>query len=195
MVNGCPRAIFAIIGRAFDYAKAYSLGEIGQHDYQNELQTAKQELYMWRMDRDVYPSEDRRWQFVADAFRHACILRILRLSDQYQPVEHPEIQRSVTAILDAVAEIPSDCPLLELLVLPLFMAGADAISPFARHYVSIRIEDIKGRSHFQNPMPKDLLRKVWDARAGRDANDNRNVPWMAFTYNPALERQHDFLII
>ncbi|GAD96955.1 hypothetical protein PVAR5_5623 [Paecilomyces variotii No. 5] len=195
MVNGCPRAIFSIIGRAFDYAKAHSLGEIPKHDYQTALESAKQELYAWKIDRDTYPSEDHRWQFVADAFRHACILRVLRLSDEHQPAESPEIQRSVTAILDAVSEIPSDCPLLELLVLPLFMAGADASSPFARHYVLIRIEDIKGRSHFQNPMPKNLLRKVWDARACQGANDNRNVPWMTFTCNPALERQHDFLII
>lgn len=60
---------------------------------------------------------------VAEAFRHACMLRALRLLDITESAEAARMQESVTAILDSVAEIPSDSCLIELMVLPLLWRG------------------------------------------------------------------------
>lgn len=132
----------------------------------------------------IYTKDDPRWQAVAEAFRHACILHTCRLLDVTQPAESPVIQQSVTAILDAVSEITADCPLLELLVMPLFMAGADALSPHSRHYVLLRLDHIKSRAGFGNPLPNKLLHSVWEARANQLKKDRSNIPWMSFVRYP-----------
>ncbi|KAI9929313.1 hypothetical protein ASPWEDRAFT_173034 [Aspergillus wentii DTO 134E9] len=194
-VNGCPKEIFLIIGRALDHAKAHAAGEIETEQYKQVLYTARRDLLSWNQNSCIYPDEDPRWRSVADAFRHACILRISRLLDVSQPAEALEIQNSVTAILDAVANIEKDHPLIHLVILPLFMAGADSLSPHSRHYTILRIDEVKVASEFCNPVPKDLLKNVWDARASQSKGDHSNIPWMLFTHNPALERQHDYLII
>jgi hypothetical protein len=105
---------------------------------------------------------------------------MLRLLDPSRPAHDLEIQELVTELLDAIAEVPASSPLLELLVMPLFIAGADALAKHSRYYVIFRLDEIKARSGFSNPAPKDILRKVWDARAMQDPEDDTNVPWMRF---------------
>ncbi|KAJ5990994.1 hypothetical protein N7522_011201 [Penicillium canescens] len=193
-VNGCPREVFLIIGTVLEHAKAHETGYIDTPQYERLLNAARYDLHTWRLLPGVYPNDHSRWPAIAEAFRHACILHTSRLLDLYQPAEATMIQTSVTAILDAIAEIPPDCHLIELLVMPLFMAGTDALSSYARHYVLLRLEHIKVRAGFGHPTPISLLQSVWDARGKQAKDDNRNVPWMSFT-RTGSERQHDYLII
>ncbi|KAJ5317143.1 hypothetical protein N7508_001651 [Penicillium antarcticum] len=193
-VNGCPRELFLIIGTVMEHAKAHEAGHMDTLQYERFLNAARDELHAWRLSPGIYPSDHSRWPAVAEAFRHACILHTSRLLDVYQPAEATMIQISVTAILDAIAEIPPGCHLIELLVMPLFMAGTDALSSYARHYVLLRFDHIKARAGFGHPAPLSLLQSVWDARGSQIKDDNRNVPWMSFTRTES-EHQHDYLII
>lgn len=212
-VNGCPRDMMLLISDALERAKDFAEWKIGRDEHDRAIRATIRRLYSWNSLRFVYPEEDHRWVSVAEAFRHACILRALRLLDHTMSAEEPEIQESVTAILDAAAEIDGDCCLIELMVLPLFMAGADCLSAHSRHYILLRFEEIKGRSGFVNAAPSDLLSKVWAERSRKPRSDHSNIPWMSFvsfaaitcfqesslltgqTHNPAIERQHDYLII
>ncbi|KAL3463891.1 fungal-specific transcription factor domain-containing protein [Aspergillus heterothallicus] len=195
LVNGCPRDIFLIIGRALDKAKEYKMGWTSDEDFRSTLMSAKFELQAWDAKSRNYPSSDPRWVSVAIAFQFACILHIHRLLDPSQPAGSPEIQAAVQEILDATADIPSDCTLIELLILPLFMAGADALSRHSQYYVLARFREIERRSEMRNPVPADLLQQVWAARAAQGAGNEGNILWRDFTCFPELPRQHDYLII
>jgi hypothetical protein len=186
-VNGCPRELVLIIGNLLDAAKAHTSGSLGVKRYLDTLQSSVDKLYTWDSSRPMYPDDDPLWLSVAEAFRHACILRALRLLDVTESAEEPRIQESVNAILDAAANIPGESPLIELMVLPLFMAGADCISPHSRHYVLLRIAEIKARSEMSNTAPKRLLEKVWDARNQQAPYERTNVPWMFYV---SLIRSH-----
>ncbi|PLB47495.1 hypothetical protein P170DRAFT_193531 [Aspergillus steynii IBT 23096] len=180
LVNGCPRDIFLIIGGVLEKAKEYTLGWLTWDEFQIALLLAKHKLYSWDQKSFAVPTADPRWPTVAEVFRFACILRILRLLDPYQPASAPEIQDCVTKILDATAKVPADCSIIELLIMPLFMAGADTLVPHSQYYVMSRLNEIERRSEFRNPVPMDLLRKVWDARAIQSPDDERNISWMEF---------------
>lgn len=179
-VNGCPRELFLLMGNILEHAKAHSLGELHDSQYKWQLQDARFKLHAWEVNDGNYPDDDQRWTAVAEAFRHACILHTSRLIDVDQPAEAAIIQSSVTAILDSVAEIPADCYLLELLVMPLFMAGADALSRHARHYILLRLDNIKSMAGVGNVLTRCLLKSVWDARANQEKHECRNIPWMWF---------------
>ncbi|KAL4785456.1 fungal-specific transcription factor domain-containing protein [Aspergillus varians] len=195
LVNGCPREIFLIIGRALDKAKEYKNGWTTDDDLHSALLLANQELYSWDPEAKTYPSSDPRWVNVAVAFQFACILHVHRLLDPLQPASSPEIQAAVTKILDVTADIPADCTLIELLVLPLFLAGADSLSPHSQYYVLTRIREIERRSEMRNPVPSDLLKQVWAARSAQGSGYEKNISWRDFTCFPELTRQHDYLII
>jgi hypothetical protein len=85
----------------------------------------------------------------------------------------------VVGILDAAAGLPATSPLAKRLLLPLFMAGADSLSPHQRHYTLIRIQEIQKQTNFRITAP-DLLEKVWKARAEQDNDDRTDVPWMEY---------------
>ncbi|ETS77200.1 hypothetical protein PFICI_11074 [Pestalotiopsis fici W106-1] len=195
LVNGCPKDLFILIGEALTCAKARGLQDIGKTEFEQKLRRILRQLYSWNRHQYQCPNDDARWVNVAEAFRHTCILRVLRLLDEFHDPRDPEIQESVHAILDAVSGISKDCALVELMVLPLFMAGADAMSPHSRHYVKLRLDDIRGRSRMSNPAPDRLLQQVWDARALQSKHDRKNIPWMLFTNDSQSTRQHDYLII
>ncbi|UKZ84045.1 hypothetical protein TrVFT333_011861 [Trichoderma virens FT-333] len=180
MVNGCPREIMLLMGEALDRAKAYAEWKIGHMEYSQAIRAIIRKLYSWNSSRVAYPTNDPLWLNVAETFRHACILRSLRLLDDTQPAEDPEIQESVTAILDAASVIPGDNALIELLIMPLFMAGADSLSPHSRHYVLLRFVEIKARGEMSIQSPRDLLHRVWEARSKRPEHDRTNVPWMIY---------------
>ncbi|KAL2856438.1 fungal-specific transcription factor domain-containing protein [Aspergillus pseudoustus] len=197
LVNGCPREIFLIIGRVLDKAKEYKMGWTTDEDFRSTLMSAKFELHAWDAKSKTYPSSDPRWISVAIAFQFACILHIHRLLNPSQPASSPEIQTAVHEILDATADIPSDCTLIELMILPLFMAGADSLSRHSQYYVLARFREIERRSEMRNPVPADLLKQVWAARAAQGASHEHegNISWRDFTCCPELPRQHDYLII
>lgn len=176
-VNGCPRDMFLIMGNVMEHAKAHATGKIETPEYERLLNAYRYELYSWRLKTDRYPNDDPRWPAVAEAFRHACILHTSRLLDETQPAEAPMIQNSVTAILDSLAEIPAECRLIELVVMPLFMAGADALSPYARHYVLLRFDHIRAHGGVGNHVSISLLKSVWDGRGRQAKHDSSNIPW------------------
>ncbi|KAJ5383471.1 hypothetical protein N7517_001382 [Penicillium concentricum] len=194
-VNGCPRDMFLVMGKVIEYAKAHATGKIGTPEFERLLNLCRNEFYSWRLKTDRYPNDDHRWSAVAEAFRHACILHTSRLLDVTQPAEAPIIQNSVAAILDSLAKIPADCHLIELVVMPLFMAGADALSLYARHYVLLRFDHIRAHGGVGNHMSISLLKSVWDGRGRQAKNDSSNIPWVWFTRDAGSERQHDYLII
>ncbi|KAJ9488357.1 hypothetical protein VN97_g4938 [Penicillium thymicola] len=183
------------MGNVIEHAKAHATGKIETPEYERLLNAYRYELYSWCLKTDSYPNDDPRWPAVAEAFRHACILHTSRLLDVTQPAEAPMIQNSVTAILDSLAEIPAECRLIELVVMPLFMAGADALSPYARHYVLLRFDHIRAHGGVGNHVSISLLRSVWDGRGRQAKHDSSNIPWGWFTRDSGSEQQHDYLII
>ncbi|CAI7604119.1 unnamed protein product [Penicillium manginii] len=194
-VNGCPREIVLIIATILEYAKQYAAGSMEHSEFHDTIHSSIRKLYLWDSSRCFFPDNDVLWGSVSNAFRHACILRAWRLLDPSESASEPKIRDSVFEILDSVANIPSTSPLLELMVLPLFMAGADNLSAHSRHYVILRLEQIKARSEMGNTAPQALLEKVWTARAEQPKHDNSNIPWMSFTFNSDSSHQDDYLII
>ncbi|KAJ5836001.1 hypothetical protein N7447_002027 [Penicillium robsamsonii] len=194
-VNGCPREMFLVMGNVIEHAKAHAAGKLGTLEYKRLLNACRNEFYSWHLKTDRYPNDDPRWSAVAEAFRHACILHTSRLLDVTQPAEAPIIQNSVVAILDSLAKIPADCHLIELAVMPLFMAGADALSPYAQHYVLLRFDHVRAHGGVGNHVSISLLKSVWDSRGRQAKNDSSNIPWVFFTRDAGSERQHDYLII
>ncbi|CAG7917116.1 unnamed protein product [Penicillium olsonii] len=194
-VNGIPRTLFLIMGNVMEHAKAHALGNIDRSEFESVLESHKIALFSWRLPTDEYPADNPRWPAVAEAFRHACILHTSRLLDPQQPADAQVIQNSVIGILDSAAEIPADCRLIELLVMPLFMAGADALSPHARHYVLLRLDHVKNHGGLGNQIAISLLKSVWDGRSRQPKHDNSNVYWVWFTQESSSEPQHDYLII
>jgi hypothetical protein len=180
LVNGCPREIFLIIGSVLEKAKEYKMGWTTDEDFRSTLMAAKFELHAWDAKSKTYPSPDPRWTNVATAFQYACILHVHRLLDPTQPASSPEIQAAVAQVLDATADIPADCSLIELLILPLFMAGADTLSRHSQFYVLSRFRDIERRSEMRNPVPADLLQQVWTARAAQGPGQEGNISWRDF---------------
>ncbi|KAJ5938210.1 fungal-specific transcription factor domain-containing protein [Penicillium verhagenii] len=194
-VNGCPRDLVLLIGEALEHAKARSIGRLNAKEYSDRLHSLINRFYLWDKSRCFYPNNDPLWLDVVEAYRHTCILRTRRLLDEKESAAEPFIQASVTAILDSIANIPNSSPLIELLVLPLFIAGADCLSPHSRHYILLRLADIKARSEMSISAPQTLLEKVWHARAQKPTHDQSNVPWMLFTHSSGKTHQDDYLII
>jgi hypothetical protein len=183
-VNGCPREIVLIIGEVLQGAKSQASSQLGMEQYLYTLRESIRRLYLWDSSNCTYPDDNSLWLSVAECFRHACVLRALRLLNVTESAEEPQIQNSVTAILNAVATIPGNSPLIELMVLPLFMAGADCLSPHSRHYILLRLAEIKVRSEMNNTVPKQLLEKVWEKRRQQPRHNRKNVPWMDFVNSP-----------
>lgn len=184
-MNGCPRDLVLLIGEALEQAKAHSTGDLKTGEYSDNLQSLINKFCTWDSSRCFYPDDNPLWLCVTEAYRHTCILRTRRLLDEKESAAEPCIQESVTAILDSIASIPGSSPLIELLVLPLFMAGADCLSLHSRHYVLLRLREIKARSEMGISAPQTLLEKVWHARAQKPAHGQSNVPWMLFVGSSA----------
>ncbi|KAJ5247307.1 fungal-specific transcription factor domain-containing protein [Penicillium chermesinum] len=176
-VNGCPRALVLIIGNVLNSAKKHLAGDSPAEEYAYNLKSLLDKLYQWDGSRSVYPDTNPLW-----------------LSN---PPDEPHIQASVCAILDAVANVPGSSPLVELLVLPLFMSGADCLSRHSQHYIQLRFSDIKVRSEMVGGItaPQVLLDKVWEAREQQADHERENIPWMQFTQRADSAHHDDYLII
>ena len=177
---GCPKELFLILGDVMAKGKLYRAKELATDSFERMLARSERELLVWDENRDIYPTEDPHWKVIAETFRHVAILRILRFPNTFsRPAALPEVQQSVTKILDCASEVPTTSPLSKRLLLPLFMAGADSLIPHQRHYILMRIREIQNQTGFLTTAPS-LLKKVWDARAVQDKKDCSNVPWMEF---------------
>ncbi|RDW87738.1 hypothetical protein BP5796_03432 [Coleophoma crateriformis] len=193
VMAGCPRDIFLAIGTVLSEGKRHALGLLSEPEFRSILHEQRLYLREWDQNSYQYPTDHPEWRFLANAFRHALLLRLLRFPDwSERPANSPEVQHSVQAILDAAAQIPETSPLMNGLTLPLFMAGADSLSEQQRHYILLRLENIQQGTNHQNGT-HDILRRVWAGRALRPHDDKSNVPWIDFIHNDNSGRQQDFL--
>ncbi|KAK5789887.1 hypothetical protein VI817_009010 [Penicillium citrinum] len=177
---GCPPLIFHRVGQVLESGKSYLAGELSLEQFEQRLAAAEKFFRGWDPDQTIYPSGHCEWRHLAEAYRHACLLRILRFPDAFSiSCDDPRIKASVTAILDVAAAILRDTVFYKRLLFPLFLAGADTSSPHQMHYASWCIGEIKHATGFQHPAMTDILTRVWEERH-TNRNGLSNVPWMEF---------------
>jgi hypothetical protein len=181
-VNGCPRDLFLMVGDALEYAKSHEMGRIDRQQYKQLLLGVQLKMYSWQLSDWAFLDGDygdnKSWAAVGESFRHAFILYTSRMLSPERPADAAIIQDSVTAILDSVSEIHTGP--IELVILPLFIAGADCLSRHSRHYVILRLDGITSISGFSTDLPKMLLRQVWDARESQRKQERENILWTTF---------------
>ncbi|SPO06752.1 uncharacterized protein DNG_09446 [Cephalotrichum gorgonifer] len=190
---GCPPVIFSRIGQVLQAGKGFLAGTLSLTDFQQILRSAENFFRGWDPEQATYPTEDPEWGQLAEAFRHACLLRILRFPDAFAvSCNDPTIQTSVSAILDVCAKMPRDSVFYKRLLFPVFLAGADTSSPHQMHYAGWCVNEIKHSTKFQHPAMTDMLTRVWEQRQN-SGSGMMNVPWMEFTCSEQLESQHAYL--
>ena len=185
-VIGCPREVFLILSNIIDQGKKYLAGSLTLEAFEDGLADAEGSLRAWNADNAPHPTPDEHWKTLGDAFRYASILRVLRFWDSWQTAHQPRVQQLVRKTLDAIATVPSSSSVAKRLLLPLFLAGSDALSPHQQDYVRLRIRMIEEHTKFQNRAATDLLERVWTERANKLQDDQVNVPWMEFVSNTLL---------
>ncbi|KAF5976051.1 hypothetical protein FCOIX_7305 [Fusarium coicis] len=177
---GCPPVMFFKIGQVLDAGKVYLAGDLPVEQFEQLLDGAEKFFRGWDPDQAVYPTSHQEWKHLAEAYRHACLLRVMRFPDAFAvSCDDPRIKASVSAVLDVCATIPRDSVFYKRLLFPLFLAGADTCSPHQIHYASWCINEIKHSTGFQHPAMTELLTKVWDERRTNPRGWS-NVPWMEF---------------
>ncbi|KAM4067169.1 fungal specific transcription factor [Hirsutella rhossiliensis] len=177
---GCHPSIFYQIGLTLEAAKAHRQGSLSTAQFQATLDDTETFLRGWDSDQAVYPTPEPEWKLLADAYCHACLLRVMRWPDTFAlPCTDERIQASVVAILDIAATIPRTSRFYKRLLFPLFMAGADAASLHQMHYVRLCIDEIKESTGIPHHALTQLLTDVWEERR-TNPRGLRNVPWMEF---------------
>ncbi|KAH8157239.1 hypothetical protein CIB48_g11008 [Xylaria polymorpha] len=190
---GCPPVVFHRIGQVLEAGKSALAGDISLEQFQVLLNEAEKFFRSWDPDEAVYPTGHKEWRHLAEAYRHACLLRILRFPDAFAlSCEDARVKASVSAIFDICANMPRDYGFYKRLLFPLFLAGVDTSSPHQLHYASWCIGEIKHATGFQHRAMTELLTKVWDERRA-NAHGTSNVPWMEFTCSELLRSQHAYL--
>ena len=180
LLVGCPPIIFHRIGQVLEAGKAFLAGDLVLDEFQAQLDDAEEFFHSWDASSAIYPTEHKEWIQLAEAYRHTCILRILRFPDAFAiSCDDPRIKAPASAILDICASIPRDSVFYKHLLFPLFLAGVDTSSPHQIHYASWCIGEIKHATGFQHPAMTDLLTSVWDERR-TNSFGWANVPWMEF---------------
>jgi hypothetical protein len=190
-VNGIPRGMVLIMGSLLWDAKHHEAGELAEDQYVHKLNGALDSLKEFDVNEErQYPDNELGWDSIAESFRHACILRVLRLLDPFRPPHDDEIQLHVMTVLEATAEIPNESRLIELLIMPIFIAGTDTIEKHSRRYVINVIDTIWARSGMANSTPKNILLKLWDERDNQDEGDDTYVSWTKYvrTSNKSTHR-------
>lgn len=182
---GCPAEIFEIIGKTLCTGRRYRLQEIDSDACQLLLDPFLDQLRNWDPMMYSYPNEDSEWPLLADAYRHTALLRVLRFPDTFAiPCSDGRIRASVTAILDAAAQVSRQSPYFKRFLFPLFVAGAETESPHQQQYVAFCIDHIRTTTGFSNESLDELLRKTW---ADRKASDGTiNVPWFEYVRAASL---------
>ncbi|KAF5556275.1 hypothetical protein FNAPI_5798 [Fusarium napiforme] len=191
---GCPPVMFFKIGQVLEAGKAYLAGDLPVDQFEQLLGGAENFLRGWDPDQAVYPTSHQEWKHLAEAYRHACLLRVMRFPDAFAiSCDDSRIKASVSAVLDVCATIPRDSVFYKRLLFPLFLAGADTCSPHQIHYASWCINEIKHSTGFQHPAMTELLTKVWDERRTNPRGWS-NVPWMEFYERMISGMLYDSLI-
>ncbi|PLB46242.1 hypothetical protein P170DRAFT_263112 [Aspergillus steynii IBT 23096] len=190
---GCPVDLFYNIGGVLEAAKQFMDGSITLGPFQTALDEADLFFREWNPEESSYPTQSSDWKALAEAYRHVCIIRVLRFPDTRAiPCEDPRIQASVVSILDASASISTKSPFFKRLLFPLFIAGCESSIPHQKRYVDLCIDEIKKTTGFQHLAMTNLLDQVWDARK-QQIDASINIPWMEYTCSTDLVRQHDYL--
>jgi len=182
-IVGCPAELFHAIGIVLDAGRRYLAKELDQGAFEDILGAVETQLRQCDLNQDIYPTSDPEWRLLAEAYRHACILRVLRFPDAFAtPCTDPRIQESVHCIFEACAQIPWSSPLYRRLLFPIFMAAADTTSLHQQHYARLCIEEIQRTTRFTQPAVMDILNMVWQERAAQIQSPNglANVPWMEY---------------
>ncbi|KAJ4317633.1 hypothetical protein N0V84_007232 [Fusarium piperis] len=134
----------------------------------------------WDPDQAIHPKGHQERGHLAEAYRHSCLLRVLRFPDPFAMLcEDSRIKASVTAIFDVCAAIPRNTVFYKRLLFPLFLTGADTSAPHQMHYASWCVGEIKQATGFQHPAMTEMLTKVWEERRA-NPHGWSNVPWMEF---------------
>ncbi|KIL94321.1 hypothetical protein FAVG1_02884 [Fusarium avenaceum] len=190
---GCPPVIFFKIGHVLEAGKEFLAGDLLLEDFERSLDGAEKFFRGWDPEQAVYPTAHPEWRQLAEAYRHACLLRVMRFPDAFAiSCEDPRIKTSVAAVLDICATMPRDSVFYKRLLFPLFLAGADTCSPHQIHYASWCISEIKHSTGFEHPAMTEVLTKVWEARRD-NPHGWSNIPWMEFTCSELLRSQHAYL--
>lgn len=177
---GCPPSIFQRIGTVLEGAKSWLAGSMANTEFHSMLRDADTFLRELDLDDAEYPTQHPEWRQLAEAYRHACLLRVMRWPDTFAvPCEDARIKASVGAILDARANIAASSPFSKRMLFPLFLAAADTTVPHQLHYAAISINEIRRSTGFEHPAMKTVLEHVWEERKSK-TRGWRNVPWMEF---------------
>ena len=180
---GCPADLFLQIGEVLEAGKSYLSKEIELAEFEAICDEAEAFLRNWDLDQDIYPNSAPEWRLLANAYRHACILRVLRFPDAFATsCNDSRIQDSVRSILEACAQISWSSPLYKRVLFPLFVAGAETNSVHQQHYVSLCIAEIRRITKFTQPAVMQILNMVWKERSkiAQSANGPQNVPWTEY---------------
>ncbi|KAM0226698.1 hypothetical protein ACHAP5_012336 [Fusarium lateritium] len=181
---GCPPVIFFKIGQVLEAGKDFLAGNLPLQGFERLLDQAERFFRGWDPDQAVYPTAHQEWRQLAEAYRHACLLRVMRFPDAFAiSCDDPRIKASVAAVLDICATMPRDSVFYKRLLFPLFLAGADTCSPHQIHYASWCISEIKHSTGFEHPAMTEVLTKVWEARR-TNPHGWSNIPWMEFVSPP-----------
>ncbi|SPJ90438.1 uncharacterized protein FTOL_13319 [Fusarium torulosum] len=78
---GCPPSLFYEIGRVLEAGKANLAGDLSLEQFKEVLKKAERFFRTWDPEQVVYPTSHDEWKHLADAYRHACLLRIMRFPD------------------------------------------------------------------------------------------------------------------
>lgn len=183
---GCPPALFFRISQVLHAGKAYKAGNLPVEAFRPLLDKAGKFFHYWDPEQETYPTGAPEWTLLAEAFRHACILRVLRFPDSFAiPCTDSSVRRAASAILDICAQMPRNSAYYKRLLFPLFLAGAEMSSPHQVQYIGWCIDEIKRSTGFQYPAMLDMLLQVWEKRQSSDS-DIPNIPWMEFVSDPSI---------
>ncbi|KAF5666651.1 hypothetical protein FHETE_6150 [Fusarium heterosporum] len=190
---GCPPVIFFKIGQVLEGGKDFLAGNLSLDKFELLLAGAEKFFRGWDPDQAVYPTAHQEWRHLAEAYRHACLLRIMRFPNAFAiSCDDTWIKGSVGAILDVCAAVPRDSVFYKRLLFPLFLAGADTCSPHQMDYANLCIGKIKQSTGFEHPAMTEMLTKVWEERQ-TNPHGWTNIPWMEFTCSELLRPQHAYL--
>lgn len=177
---GCPPSIFQRIGTVLEAAKGWLAGTVANGEFHATLREADAYLRGLDLDGAEYPTAHPEWRQLAEAYRHACLLRVMRWPDTFAvPCEDARVRASVAAILDARANVAACSPFSKRMLFPLFLAAADTTVPHQLHYAAMSINEIRRSTGFEHPAMKTVLERVWEERRS-NTRGWRNVPWMEF---------------
>lgn len=177
---GCPPSIFQRIGTVLETAKSWLAGTTANAEFHATLRDADTYLRGLDLDAAEYPTQHPEWRQLAEAYRHACLLRVMRWPDTFAvPCSDAGVRASVAAILDARANIAASSPFSKRMLFPLFLAAADTTVPHQLHYAAMSINEIRRSTGFEHPAMKTVLERVWEERRS-NTRGWRNVPWMEF---------------